>query len=322
MAKSPYADTEDVRYAYRLLLGRTPDQQGFDHYARLVGAGTLTPSEIANAILGSEEFTSRRNDQERPIEVALNGYSMFVRSIDRDIGAWILRNKMHEPHVTQVVRNLLRPGDTFVDVGANIGYFTALAAYLVGPDGKVVAVEPMDKNLQLLYATIFSNKFAHVEIHPFAASDVNGLLPMETGFGTSNGQVILTGARGRLPAMFAQARRLDDMLSGLSTIRLLKIDIEGYELIALSGFAAGLARHRPLLLTEFHPKCMRENSMIEPEAYLSMLFAYGDEVQVLHENGEQIACRDAESVMREWRRAGMRMGGDGTNHLDLLVRPR
>ena len=180
----------------------------------------------------------------------------------------------------------------------------------------------MDKNVQLLYATIWRNAFRHVEVQPFAASDANVLLPMVTGGGTSNGQVVLGGADQQLPMVFAQARRLDDLLAGKSAIHLLKIDIEGHELIALRGFAEGLRRHRPQLLTEFHPKCMRENSKIEAAEYLAMLFTYGAEVRVLHGGGKQVVCADAEGVMREWHTVDQHLDSHGAAHLDLFVRPR
>ena len=316
------ATHDDVRHAYELLLGREPDPEGFALYSRMTRSGALSIAHLASIFIGSDEFAARHQRSTAPVEVPFDGYSMFVRANDHDIGGPILQTKVYEPHVTRVVRELLRPGDTFVDVGANIGYFMALAAHLVGKGGKVAAVEPMDKNVQLLYATIWRNRFSHVEVFPYAASDANGLLPMATGAGTSNGQVVLGSAEERLPAVFAQARRLDDLLADLNSVRLLKIDIEGHELIALRGFTDGLARHRPQMLTEFHPKCMRENSKIEPADYLAFLFAYGTNIQVLHGDGGQVVCDDADAVMREWQRADHRLAGHGSVHLDLYVRPR
>jgi FkbM family methyltransferase len=291
---------DDVNSAYRLLLGREPDREGFALYTRMIESGALSTERLVDIFVSSQEFAARRGRSAGLVELQLDGYSMFARTDDCDIGASLLKTKTYEPHVTKMVRELLRVGDTFVDVGANIGYFMALTAHLVGPAGKIVAIEPMDKNVQLLYATIWRNRFKHVEVFPYAASDTNDLLPMATGSGTSNGQVVLGGADARLPTLFAQSRRLDDLLALLHAVHLVKIDIEGHELIALRGFASGLARHRPFLLTEFHPKCMRENSKVEPVEYLAFLFAYGEEICVLHNDDGQVACRDADAVMREW----------------------
>jgi FkbM family methyltransferase len=317
---APNADTNDLWYAYRLLLGREPDPQGAATYSRLIRARALSPTRLAELFINSNEFSAKRNGSTVPVEVELDGYSIFVRSIDQDIGRPIMETKRYEPHVTSAVRELLHTGDTFVDVGANLGFFTALAAHLVGENGKVVAIEPMDKNLQLIYATVWRNRFRNVEVMPFAASDDAGLLPMTTGGATSNGQA----ARhvDGLPGLFAQAKRLDDLLGDLAALDLLKIDIEGLELLALRGFAEGLARHRPLVLTEFHPMCMRENAGVEPAEYLAFLFGYGAVVDVLHDDGQRIACDAPDDVLREWQRADHRHDSHGTTHLDLFVRPR
>ena len=61
----------------------------------------------------------------------MGGYSMFVRSDDQQIGRAISLSGIYEPHVTSAVKQLLRKGDTFVDVGANIGFFSVLAAHIV-----------------------------------------------------------------------------------------------------------------------------------------------------------------------------------------------
>ena len=220
------------------------------------------------------------------------------------------------------MKEVLRPGDTFVDVGANIGYFAALGAHLVGPTGHVVAIEPMDKNVQLISATVWRNRFANVEVLPYAASASARIVPMVTGPRTSNGEVVRADPNGRVPALFAQARRLDDMLRDLDRLDLIKFDIEGHELLAWRGFAEGIVRHRPLVLTEFHPKCMRENAGVEPTEYLDVLFGYAESVHVLRGPADRVPCRNVTEVMAEWEAADRRLRSGGTTHLDLFVRPK
>jgi FkbM family methyltransferase len=321
-AASTKADARDIRYAYRLLLGREPDPEGLETYSRLVRSGDLSAEDLGLRFLGSREFVMKHQRASLPVEVKIEGYSIFVRPIDHDIGLAIRNTRRYEPHVTRVIREVVRTGDTVVDVGANLGFFTALAASLVGDTGKVIAIEPMDKNLQLIHATVRSNRFRQVEIVPYAVSDSPGQVVMSTGVGTSNGQIVGEVADASTPSLFAQAKKLDDLLPALSALDVLKIDIEGYELRALRGFETGLARHRPLLLTEFHPKCMRENAGVEPGEYLAFLFAYGSRIEVLHHDETRFACADAAAVLREWEEANRRLGGNGTSHLDLFVTPR
>ena len=322
LGKGPLADADDLRYAYRLLLGRDPDPAGFASHAKRLKSGTLTPSALAESFTGSNEYAARHSQATTPVEIGLDGYSVFVRPIDHDVGQSIRETKSYEPHVTAVVREVLRAGHTFVDVGANVGFFTAMAAHIVGPGGKVVAIEPMDKNVQLISAGVWHNNFEHVEIFPYAASDHDALLPIATGPGTSNAQIVLAESGSPRPAIFAIARRMDDMLRHVESIDLLKIDIEGHELLALRGFSEGLARCRPRMLTEFHPRCMRDNARIDPADYLAFLFAYGDRIDVLHVHGERVTCGSAADVLTEWERADTRLNSGGTTHLDLFVEPR
>ena len=246
---------------------------------------------------------------------------MFVRCSDTHIGSAV-RSGIYEPHVAAVVREVLHPGNTFVDVGANIGFFVALAASIVGPMGRVVAVEPMDKNIQLIAATIWRNKFNNVEIFPFAAAASAGIVPMLTNSMTSNGEVIPALRSEHTPDLFAVARPLDDLLHGLEAMDLLKLDIEGFEPLAWRGFARGLQKHRPMILSEFHPKCLRSNAGVEPLDYLDLLFQYGESVEVLLDVDRKSQCRTPGEVMAEWDAADRRLNSGGTTHLDLFVRPR
>jgi len=77
---------------------------------------------------------------------------MVAATSDHDVGRSLIHAQRYEPHVTAVVRKLVRPGHTFLDLGANIGYFTLLAASLVGESGKVISVEPNLENLRLTWA--------------------------------------------------------------------------------------------------------------------------------------------------------------------------
>ncbi len=315
---SAFASEADVRSAYRLLLGRAPDAEGLEHHRRMLAGRPMLVEELVRTFLGSGEFAARTGSL--PIEVRLDGFSIFVRPEDRHIGAGIHVTGKYEPHVTAAVREFLRPGAVFVDVGANIGFFTNLAAHLVGPSGQVVAVEPMDKNLQLIYRALEVNHFEHVRVHACAASDREQIVAVATGTGTSNGQVI-AASRADPSVMRSQTRRLDDLIANLDRIDLVKFDIEGYELFAWRGFRESLRRHRPVVLTEFHPWCMRTHVAIEPRDYLDELFSFADHLHVLAPDSTRTTCANADAVMRQWELADKVARSDGTHHLDLLVQP-
>ena len=312
------ANEDDVRHAYRLLLGREPDQAGIEHHRNVLERYHPTTRELANAFLQLTEYAFLNS--QLPIEVALDGYSVFVASGDADIGRHIAVAQQYEPHVTRILRERLRSGDVFVDVGANIGFFTNLAAHLVGPTGRVVAIEPMDKNLQLIYRSLSRNGYRHVRVHACAVADSEQIVCIGTGAGTSNGQVLNPDLQDE-GFLRTQTHLLDDLVSDLERLDLVKLDIEGFEPRAWSGFQRALRRHQPLVLTEFHPHCMRTHAATEPEDYLRELFAYG-EVFVLPLQGGPERCQDIQEAMRHWEAGRRTTRGDGTNHLDLMVQPK
>ncbi len=314
------ASVDDIRMAYRLILGREADGEGLRHFGELAARTGAGPARVAELLMRSEEFKARHGGLAIPKAIAFDGYSLFVRTSDRDIGNFIATGGDYEPHVAAVVRRELGRGDTFLDVGANIGYFTMLAAHLVGAEGRVLALEPLDKNLQLIYASLDANRFSHVQVLPVGASDAPRVISMVTDPDTSNALVKrdATHAHGMT---FASVRTLDWATAGLDRIDLMKIDIEGHELFAWRGARDMLARCRPRVVSEFHPLATRENSGADPIEYLHALFEYGRSVQVIG-TADDSACASPEEVMARWERSDALHGGKGTSHVDLFVTPR
>jgi len=315
------ATEDDIRHAYRLFLGREPDEHGFALYARMLQNGGYSTDELARYFLHSDEFLARNAASAEMVEVAMDGYSLFANTADRNIGASIILGQVYEPYVETVVREILRPGHTFIDVGANIGYFAALGAHLVGPSGHVVAWEPMDRNVQLIYAAIWRNRFENLVVYPFAASSKIGIVAMTSDPLGSNAGIAPRIFGEQRTRVLAQTQRLDELHAGIERVDLVKFDIEGHEAFAWQGAQNLLARHRPSVLTEFHPKCIRENTGRDPVEYLAMLLEYSGSVQVLHRERARVVCTDVQSILSEWQRADDDYGMGGGMHLDLFLRP-
>lgn len=155
--------------------------------------------------------------------------------------------------VQQVLTDRLRPGDVFLDVGASIGFFTLMAARLVGPEGLVYAVEPVASNADAIETNARINHLGNVRTVRAAA-------------GARNGQGMLFLARHAGGATLSEADRPPDLVGEVSVPvvsldqliadgrmrppSLVKIDVEGAELAVLEGMAECLARHRPQLVFE------------------------------------------------------------------------
>ncbi len=158
----------------------------------------------------------------------------------------------YEPEKTEVIRSIVQPGQTFVDVGANKGDFTLLAARRVGPTGRVLAFEPEPSNVRWLRRSIERNGYTNVEVHELALGDEEGHVTLHLGE-KSGWHTIVPGRRTSLGAVQVPLRRLDDVLDG-RPIDHLKIDVEGAEMAVLRG-AEGTLRASPRVaaLVDVHP---------------------------------------------------------------------
>ena len=147
-----------------------------------------------------------------------------------------------EPDLAAFLRRRLRPGDTFVDVGAHIGCVTALTAKLVGPRGTVVAIEPCPVVIPWLQETVTRNELTNVRMVASAVSDHDHELPLFLGPNWNLGETT-TVAR---PKLREQGRVLAAPLGSLltreelATARMIKIDVEGGEDRVLAGMLASV----------------------------------------------------------------------------------
>jgi FkbM family methyltransferase len=177
------------------------------------------------------------------------GIKMHAR-FQEVIGWKLILQKEHEPEVSSRIVDTLKPGDVFVDVGANIGYFTLLASQLVGDDGLVMAFEPSHNNLAFLAENLHLNRASNVLLFSAALSDSGGIskltLPWAFNFGVASlGMGPSANHTDPFAGGFTRTPRwsLDGVLEsigGTRAIRMAKIDAEGHEPQVLRGMEACL----------------------------------------------------------------------------------
>jgi FkbM family methyltransferase len=147
-------------------------------------------------------------------------------------------------------------GATVLDVGANIGYSTLRLASLVGPRGRVLAVEPHPANLRLLRANLRRNRVRNVEVIGAAAWRSDGRVTLgecEENTGDHRVGALLQERR----ALEVPAVRLDDVVDPDADVRFILIDTQATEHVALEGARELLARRRPVVFAEYWPAGIR-----------------------------------------------------------------
>jgi FkbM family methyltransferase len=159
-----------------------------------------------------------------------------------------------EPQETRIVRTNLRPGMTFVDIGANVGYYTAVAANIVGKSGRVFAFEPSPYAFGKLRSMVARSGFSHVTTTQCGLSDAPGIVNLYLGRDSHNHTPTMI-AHENSDATAVTVETLDNMsdVLGINGIDLLKIDVEGYEARVLAGASELLAARRiRAILCEFN----------------------------------------------------------------------
>ena len=185
----------------------------------------------------------------------------------------------YEPQETQLLQDLLRPGDVFVDVGANWGYYTLAAAHLIGSAGRVMAFEPEPRLFALLSSNIAINALGQVVHQPVAVGASVERVPF-SAFKADDGNWGVSRAVGHDRAMTVDFESdsvpLDAALDAASVdvVQLVKIDVEGAETAVLAGMERGLSggRYRYVML-ECHPGLLAERGASEMDCATSLAAA-------------------------------------------------
>jgi len=183
----------------------------------------------------------------------------------RNLAAHLLNGTLYEPEVSLVLMQILQDGDGFVDVGANAGFFTVIAARLVGASGRVHAFEPEASNFQRLKQNIILNDLGNVGLHEAAVGDQNAETELYINSDNDGGHALWNpGAhsfnqlsRDRVILQKTSLVTLDAVLGSLPEagprVKAIKIDAEGYEQHVLLGALETIRNHRvPFILAEIN----------------------------------------------------------------------
>ncbi len=151
-----------------------------------------------------------------------------------------------------VLEALLRPGDWVLDIGANVGQYAVICSRIVGPAGRVIAVEPVPEAFALLASNCQALPVQNVTLLNLAASDRNGVrgmsIPIADSGLTNSTRAHFTGDEGHMDVQVLAATL--DAMQWPHRIALVKIDTEGHELSVLRGITRLLSRDRPHVVVE------------------------------------------------------------------------
>jgi FkbM family methyltransferase len=232
-------------------------------WGRLLGwAGVLVPAEDPRW-------------RERGVRIVRGKNHGFLMRLD--LSDWAQRmtfclGRYYEQEVLQVLDKLLRPGDTFVDVGANIGMVALHARSRVGFAGQVHCFEPNPECLALLREHVELNALNNIFVHGFALSDQPGQLELHLT-SEHTGTATLSQVPAATKTFVVPVRVGDETLAGASP-RVVKIDVEGFEVLVLRGLRQTLLRAKPFVVTEVEDALLRRAGST-PRELMSLMASLG-----------------------------------------------
>jgi FkbM family methyltransferase len=202
------------------------------------GCGTLANSSLVQKLAGTNRETTwahvRGGEVLAPLADFVGRAAYYTGDLDRKI--------------TWICSKLIRPGDTVLDIGANIGLITVLMARLVGQTGHVHAFEPNPMLVQLLRDVIEHNGFEHVRLHPVALgshADTLDLYIPRNNCGSAS--LVRRREFGDCDLISVSVEQLSNIATqnSIRSVRLIKIDVEGFEAEVLRGARTWLQSTRP-----------------------------------------------------------------------------
>jgi FkbM family methyltransferase len=250
----------------------------------------------------------------RFVERKIYNYRMLLDLEDRGISRTLLLFGERELEHKIMLERVLKPGMTVLDIGANIGYYALMELQLVGPKGRLIAVEPSPSNVALLRKNLTLNGYTGIEVHQLAISDRSDTRPffmsemsnLNTFHDTGTGTLHLRGetievATASVPEI-AAGRKVD----------LIRMDVEGHEVEVLNGMLPAIERGEmaPMIIFETHWSRYASDHDIEPP--LRRLFQAGYRVSLAgtssergttiveslgYRNGQKVRSDDVERVI-------------------------
>ncbi len=184
--------------------------------------------------------------------VSRSGYPVWLDEDTYDFVVPYLR-EVYEPELSRFVTGLLRPGDVFVDVGANIGHFSFVASPVVGDGGEVIAIEPDPLAFHALQRNIGAGGYRNIRaVNAAVAAEEGSVTLYRSAFGGGMNSLISSPESAGREPVEVRAAPLDALVQGGA--RGIKIDVEGAEAIVLAGMEEVIARSpEAWVLVEWRP---------------------------------------------------------------------
>lgn len=275
--------------AYELFLERMPENDSV--IEEKLHCGSI--NNLCQELVLSREFAEKHPVIPLGVDAwviaeSKEGFRIWVNLADLNVSWQIIRGRF-ELSETAFVHKYLKPGDTALDIGANIGFYSLLMSKIVGTTGRVIGFEALDFLYHAAQNSIHENKLENCELHNVALSATEGIATMVYAPGSSNfGGAFLSPDGSVLQnhaSVSVKAMPLIHYLQG-TDVDFIKIDIEGAEYSVLNSCKEYLIQHKPIIMTEVLSLKAKKTSDITPNDYIKFLTSLGYTCHYITGNGD------------------------------------
>lgn len=229
---------------------------------------------------------------------------IYVCMEDEGVSSGIIHHGNWESHVGRYLVEYLEMDAVFLDIGANVGFFTLLAAHEMeakGGDGRVIAVEANPIVLPYLMASIVESGLEHrIDVLPYAVAQKIGIVQMQEAFGNNLGGVPMNKINFMMPSRgrkIVPTVELDDMLIDLTRLDLIKMDIEGAESLAIDGMMGLLEKFSPDIICEINKDCLQGVSGVGVLEFVEHMEKLGYTPHSFEDDIEYLAPEDVVKIV-------------------------
>lgn len=301
--KSEYI-SKIIRY-YIEILERKPTSDEINSQIAWMNDNKISLEQLPEYFRKSTEFDTLQNFKkigEGPI-ITHDGMMMYLNKHDNVLSRHLAYHKVWEPYQTLVTKKFLQNNTEFVDVGANIGYYSILAAS-VAKTGHITSFEPEPNNFEILKKNVILNNLENVNLHQLAVTNKNEetLLYLNSIGNAGDHRIFsknLSSEKENRRNIKIMSTTLDEFLIHRSVPDIIKMDIQGSEMLAIKGMKKTLEESKRLILfTEFWPEGISASGE-SPIEFLSSLSDYGFKICEINEAHNKIEKKSNEQLLDE-----------------------
>jgi FkbM family methyltransferase len=178
-------------------------------------------------------------------------FNIYTNTDNGTVDEEIILHRVYEPFFLSVIKKHLSPGDTFVDIGANIGQHSLFASQVVGNSGQVISFEPIPRIYEQFKKSVDVNHFKNIDVYNLGCGSKEEVLEIFSAANVGASSIIDSSRdtdKEKIKLVTA-----DSILEKYGNVSFIKIDVEGYEYFAMQGLEKTIKKYRPKMLIEYSP---------------------------------------------------------------------